>query len=68
MKLYEIAYPDEENNDIVEILTEEEILSQYYPYWVERMTAVGKQHLISKELCIEDWCTIHWALEIQIPL
>jgi hypothetical protein len=68
MILYEIAYPDEEGNDVVEVLTEEEILSYYYPYWKERMESVGRHELISRERCLEDWVTIHWAMEIRIPL
>lgn len=68
MKLYEIGYPDENGNDIVEILTEDEVLSSYWDYWTTRMREVGREHLISKERCIEDWVTIHWAMEINIPL
>ena len=68
MKLYEIAYPDENNNDVVEILTEDEILATYWEYWVERMQSIGLNHLITKENCIKDWCTIHWARETNIPL
>jgi hypothetical protein len=30
MKLYEIAYPDENDNDVIEILTEDEIIAQYW--------------------------------------
>lgn len=68
MTLYEIIYPDEDNNTITEILTKEEILSSYWDYWTSRMSSVGREHLISEERCIEDWCVIHWASKIQIPI
>jgi hypothetical protein len=68
MKLYEIAYPDENNNDVVEILTEEEILATYWDYWKARMESIGLNHLITRERCIEDWCVIHWATTTHVPL
>lgn len=68
MKSYEIAYPDENNNDVVEILTEEEILATYWDYWYERMCSVGKREEATRERCIEDWCVIHWATERNVPL
>lgn len=68
MKLYEITYPDDENNPITDIFTEEEILSSYWEYWKGRMVAVGKSHLICPERCIEDWATLHWASTIEIPI
>jgi len=68
MKLYEIAYPDENNKDVTEILTEDEILASYWNYWKERMESVGKHDEISREKCIEDWCVIHWAVEANVPI
>ena len=68
MKLYEIAYPDEHNNDVVEILTEEEILATYWNYWSVKMKEIGREAEATRERCIEDWCVIHWASEIRIPL
>jgi len=68
MRLFEIAYPDENNNDIVEILTEEEVLKSYYDYWCSRMREIGKESEINKESCIEDWMIVHWALEIRVPI
>ena len=68
MKLYEIAYPDEDNNDVIEILTVDEILASYWDYWKERMESIGKFDEISVENCIADWCVIHWAREINVPI
>ena len=68
MKLYEIAYPDEAGNDIVEVLTEDEIIASYWEYWKGRMESVGRHDLITRERCIEDWVTIHWAAEVNVPI
>lgn len=64
MKIYEIAYPDENNNDIVERLTEDQIIEQYYTYWSTKMIQNCPNEPITRERCIEDWVTVHWAIEI----
>lgn len=64
MNKWSIAYPDEEGEHVVEILTEDQIIEQYFPYWSGKMREVGKADLISRELCIEDWCTVHWAMKV----
>lgn len=68
MKLYEIYYPDENDNDCVEILTEDEIIESYWEYWTGRMKSVGREDMISRERCIDDWVTIHWAVEVNVPI
>lgn len=45
------------------IMTEKEILDFYWNFWIIQMKKVGKEHLISKEFCIEDWVVTHWAVE-----
>lgn len=45
-------------------LTEHDIIRIYYKHWCARMVKVGRDYLISKENCISDFCTIHWAYEI----
>jgi hypothetical protein len=67
MKSYEIAYPDENDNDVVEVLTEDEIIAQYYTYWSTKMKEIGKETEATRERCIEDWCVVHWATEVNIP-
>ena len=32
----------------------------------KKMKELGREHLISKENCIEDWVTVHWAYEVQM--
>jgi hypothetical protein len=68
MKLYEIAYPDELGNEIVEVLTEDEIINQYYTYWSMKMIQNCPGAAITRERCIEDWCVVHWATEVRIPI
>lgn len=62
MKYWTICYPDESGH-VEETLSEAMILQYYYPYWSEQMHKVGKQDMISEELCIEDWVIVHWAWE-----
>lgn len=50
-----------QDQDGPHLVTEEEILSTYYPWWAEQMRKVGKAHLISPESCIDDWVVVHWA-------
>lgn len=46
-------------------MSEEDIMREYYPYWIEQMTKVNRADLINKENCIEDWMSIHWAMEVE---
>ena len=64
MNKWSIAYPGDEGEHIIEELTEDQIIEQYFPYWSEQMAKVGKADMISRELCIEDWCTVHWAIKV----
>ena len=44
--------------------TEDQIIAEYWDYWCGRMRKVGKEDMISRERCIEDWITVHWAMEV----
>lgn len=47
MKYWCIAYPDETRGDVVETLSEDEILKQYYAYWSSKMVEkFGQEELI----------------------
>lgn len=65
MKKYSFGWPDENGNHVEEILTEEEIIEQYFEYWSGRMKEVNKEHLISRENCIDDFILVNWAIEIK---
>ena len=47
------------------ILTEDEIIDYYWGYWTTQMKRVGKEDKINKEDCIMDFCTVHWAQEVE---
>ena len=55
-------YSDQEGDYVI---SEEQILKEYWDYWRERMEQVGKEDLINPENCIYDFCVIHWAFEIK---
>lgn len=69
MKIYRISYPLDNDEDGTEILTEEEILAYYWEYWSGRMREIkSDETLITKENCLVDWCIVHWAEIIHIPI
>ena len=67
MKYYSIAFPGEFGQDVVETWSEDQIIASYYPYWKERMIAAYPDAPLSRDMCIEDWCTVHWAIEVEKP-
>lgn len=44
-------------------ITGQGILDIYFDYWSALMKKVGREHLISEDRCIEDWCAVNWAWE-----
>jgi hypothetical protein len=66
MKTYEISYLDENNNDVTERLTEDQILETYWDYWCKRMYEAGKDPEVHTfQNCIDDWIVVHWAVEVK---
>jgi hypothetical protein len=65
IRLWEICYPDEKHGDITEVMTDSGILDTFYDYWSGKMLSLGKSPIITTENCIEDWVTIHWAVEVK---
>ena len=47
------------------ILTDFDIIDDYFPYWSKRMKAVGKEDMISIERCIDDYIVVNWAEELK---
>ena len=47
------------------VLTEQQILAEYWDYWCQQMRKVGKGDQLSEEHCIEDWITVNWAIEVK---
>jgi hypothetical protein len=63
MKYYTIVFPGEFGQHVQETWRTDQILKSYYTYWVTKMIENNKQSDISEHICIEDWCTTHWAME-----
>lgn len=61
---WKYVYPDENGNLVEKTMTRSEILHTFYPYWAAKMAKIGKQDLISEDLCVEDWVIVHWACEV----
>lgn len=60
-----ICYPGEHGQHVQETFDEDQIIKSYYSYWYQKMVEAGKDEFITKENCIEDWKTIHWAEEVD---
>lgn len=63
MKYYTIVYPGEVGQLVKETFSEDQIIQSYYRYWVAKMVQANKHDMISRELCIDDWIVVHWAME-----
>lgn len=64
--------PDEYNNDVTIIINEDYILNDYYNYWCRKMKGRLTEEAYNslsevdkKEMCIEDFVSLHWAREIK---
>lgn len=67
MKYYSYVEPGDNDLEVTKIvMSEEEILKDYWDYWADRMREAGLSKEISKQKCIEDFCVIHWATEEEI--
>ena len=62
MKYY--AFLDGPNGEVTK-MSEVDILNTYWEYWSMQMEKVGKYEDINPKNCIEDFCVIHWAWEIE---
>lgn len=71
MKIYYYNEPDGHDNNVVVRMTSEDILNEYWNFWLEKMTQkYGAGHkLITEQNCIEDWVATHyaWIEEYEIP-
>ena len=63
MKYYTIVFPGEYGQHVQETWRTDQILQSYYTYWVTKMIQNNNYVDISEERCIDDWCTVHWAVE-----
>jgi hypothetical protein len=42
-------------------LTDEQILTHYWPWWSAQMLRAGKLLCATEACCIEDFVVVHWA-------
>lgn len=63
MKYYTIVFPGEFGQHVVETWSTDQIIRSYYTYWATKILENNPTIPLDKELCIEDWCVIHWAEE-----
>ena len=63
VKYYTIAFPGEFDQHVRETWSEEQIIKSYYTYWSTKMIQNVDNPDLTKENCISDWCTVHWAQE-----
>lgn len=46
------------------VITDDEILTDYFPYWAVQMHRAGRGTLINTERCIDDFVAVHQAWDI----
>lgn len=51
-------------NSVMITVSRSWIISTYFKYWAKRMNHVGKVDQITYENCIDDFCVVHWAIEL----
>ena len=60
---------DEENSDPIFLeFTVEDILNEYYPYWLGKIKENRPEYLSdseeeNKKLCLDEWVLINWAIK-----
>lgn len=67
MKYYQISFPGEFGQDVLETWSEKQILDSYYRYWCTRMIQNVSAPVLDEKMCIDDWCAVHWAVEVPKP-
>lgn len=62
---YKYIYPGPNMEPVEEILTEEQIIREYFSYWSDQMRRVNKWKEITRKNCIEDWVVVMWAEKVK---
>jgi uncharacterized protein YkvS len=61
MRYYSYIISDDDIEITKLVYSEKEILDEFWLHWATEMKGNGYGDLISREACIDDWCTMHWA-------
>lgn len=65
MKRYRyLTLEDDDRSPKTITMTEDDIMNDYYPRWVERMKSRNLDEQINEENCIKDFIEMHWAWEV----
>ena len=57
--------PDIDFRPIEYTVTEDEIIAKTWDYFCSSMKKVGKENLITKQACIDDFIIVNWAEEVK---
>ena len=60
-RIWRYVEPGDDDQPVTVVMTDAEILEEYFPWWSVQMRKVGKDTLITPENCIDDWVVVHWA-------
>lgn len=64
MKYWCINYVNENDEDVVETYSEQEIIEKEWKRWCDNMQKVGKNLSdYTFQDCIDDWIVVNWAWE-----
>jgi hypothetical protein len=64
MKYWTICFPGECDQHVQETWSAEQIMkSSWYRNWVLKMVQANKNSLMTEQNAIDDWVTVHWAVE-----
>lgn len=68
MKYYTYVEPEDDGiTPVVRTLSEAQILAIYWDSWYGIMTSHLTKEIFwnnfNPSVCIEDWCSVHWAVE-----
>lgn len=62
-------YVDDPSDSFVTTISEDDIRKEYYPHWYDHMCQkFGKEKVDSEysfEDCLDDFCVVHWAWEVE---
>jgi len=65
-QLWEYHDPDENGQDFHVVKSEKEIIDEYFKWWSDEMTRLGKSKCITETNCVDDWIIVHWARMVKM--
>ena len=71
MRYFKYQYPDEKMFPVEVVMSEQEILHEYFPFWIDLIIRrFPDRHLELtfhelQKMAIDDWIVSHWAWEVN---